>query len=190
MLKKTVFSFLVATSVLFAQNELDINVNSDTYEFGVNGYLNNLYYLDDNSKYYFGAHFLGTDTDDRLSQKLVSVDLKVMNMDSNDQGISFGLGAKGIYTDSDAENMMAVALGVLVRYVPDKKIHFDGSYHYAPAVLNYLDGDSYREARATANYAVVNNGYIYTGLRHIKADFKKGAVDFDRGVFAGFKFTF
>lgn len=191
MLKKIILGSVAVASLMFAQeNEIDINVNNDTYEVGGTAYLNNFYYLNDNSKYFFGAHFLGTDEDDKLSQKLINLDLKVMNSVANDSGFSLGLGIKGVYTDSDREDMMAVGLGVLGKYEYSDKFYVDASYHYAPEVLSYMDGDSYREARVNANYAVVNNGYIYTGLRRIKADFKNSVAEFDKSAFIGFKFKF
>lgn len=190
MLKKVLFGSIVASSLLMAQSEVDVNVNGNTYEIGGNAYLNNFYYLNDNSKYYFGVHFLGTDENDELKQKLIAADIKVMNAFSNEYGLSFGLGMKGVYTDSKKANMLAVGLGAFAKYAYNENLFVDASYHYAPQVLSYMDGDRYREFRSTINYAVVQNGYIYTGARVIKADFKDHVVDFDKSAFVGFRFTF
>ena len=190
MLKKVFVGMCVASSLMFAQNEFDINVNNDTLEVGANIYMNDFYMLDDSSKYYLGASYLGSEEDNQNTQNVMSINFKVMNSMSDNYGFSLGMGIKAVYADNGYNSFTAIPLGLFLKYEFNDRLHFDGEIHYAPNILSFSDADNYKDTRVKANFKVVENGYAYVGARRMSSDYKGIDVEFDKAVFAGFKFLF
>ena len=189
MLKKILLGTLLFSSVAFAQNEIEANINEDSYEISVDAYLNDYYMLNDNSKYFLGFKVLGVDKDSQENKKLWSMNAKVMNQSSNGYGFNFGLGLKGLVADAD-KDMSVVAFGIFVEYAFYDALNINASYHYAPEVLTFSGGKNYKETRIALDYELVNNGFITVGYRDIETEFDDSNVNFDDSAYAGFKFKF
>lgn len=189
MLKKILLGTILVSSFAFAQNEIEVNINEDSYEVSVDAYLNDYYMLNENSKYFMGFKLLGVDSDSRESKKLWSMDAKVMNQSTNGYGFNFGLGFKGLIADAN-KDLSAIAFGVFVQYAFDDALNLNASYHYAPEVLTFSDDKTFKEARVSLDYELVNNGFITLGYRDIETKFDDVTLNFDDCAYAGFKFKF
>ena len=190
MLRNIVFGLLLSLGILHAQNEISANINEDSYEVGVDAYLNDYYMLNDNSKYFFGLHLLGTDKE-ISDKKLWSADLKVTNHSANSKGFNYGLGLKAILTDTTITDLSALAFGAICKYEINDHLNLNASYYYSPKVLTYMDGKNFQELRTDLNFEVVNNAFASVGYRIIKTEFKNVESDsFDESVYMGLKFKF
>ena len=190
MLKNIIFGLLLSFGLLHAQNEISANINEDSYEVGIDAYLNDYYMLNDNSKYFFGLHFLGTDKE-ISDKKLWSADLKVTNHSANSKGFNYGLGLKSVLADTKMNDLSAIAFGATCKYDINDHLNLNASYYYSPKVLTFMDGKHFQEFRTDLNFEVVNNAFASVGYRIIKAEFDNVESDnFDESVYVGLKFKF
>lgn len=192
MLKKIIMGSLVASSVAFASGAADININDNTLEVGMEYNLNGSYRLNENSNYLLTASYLRSEEDSSTNtQKLATVGLKIMNPYVDDYGFSLGLGIKGVIADNGPQSFTAAPLGVFASYMVNDQIHIDGEYDYAPKVLSFSDGETYKEWKLKANYRVIDNGFVYVGARGITTAYTDGhEYSYDHTAFFGFNVQF
>mgnify|MGYP003606554464 FL=1 len=190
MLKKMILIMFLGFGILHAQNEISANINEDSYDVGIDAYLNDYYMLNDNSKYFFGVHLLGVDNQVN-ERKLWSADFKVTNHSANSRGFNFGLGLKSVLADTQTNDLSALSFGAVCRYEINDHLNLNASYYYAPKVLTFMDGKNFQELKTELNFEVVNNAFASVGYRVIKTEFENVASDnFDESVYAGLKFKF
>jgi YfaZ precursor len=113
------------------------------------------------------------------------------------QGLRFGLGFKGTYTEVGNQKHSAIPLGVELAYtlpidsvVP---IIISGTLDYAPSVLSFKDADSYMEKRLELGVQIVEQATIFVGYRKIDTDFEAhsgGDYTFNDTGYIGFKIRF
>ncbi len=192
MLKKIIMGSLVASSVAFGSGAADININDNTLEVGMEYNLNGSYRLNENSNYLLSASYLRSEEDSSTNtQTLTTVGLKVMNPYVDDYGFSLGLGIKGVMADNSPKTFVAAPLGIFASYMVNEQIHLDGEYNYAPKVLAFSDGETYKEWKLKANYKVIDNGFVYVGGRGITTEYTGGTeYTYDRTAFFGFNVQF
>ncbi|MCI0501164.1 MAG: YfaZ family protein [Epsilonproteobacteria bacterium] len=192
MLRKIILGSLVASSMAFGSGAADININDNTLEIGMEYNLNSNYKLSQNSNYLLSASYLKSEeTSSTNTQTLVAVGLKVMNPYVDDYGFSLGLGIKGVMADNSPKSFVAAPLGVFASYMVNGQIHLDGEYNYAPKVLAFSDGESYKEWKLKANYKVIDNGFVYLGARGITTEYTNATqYTYDRSAFFGFNVQF
>lgn len=191
-MKNKLLSAVLLTTSLYASNSVDININNDTLEVGAELYLNNKYNLNNSSNYYFIANYLHNEGDDNEPNKSLStLGFKVMNPYTDDNGISLGLGIKSTYTSQLDKSFIAIPLSVYVRYELNEMIYFNFEYGYAPSVLTYQDGEKFQDIKFKANYKVLDDGYIYAGIRDIRTTYEPDLeVEYDTSAFVGFNVRF
>jgi hypothetical protein len=191
-MKKILLSSIAASTLLFASNSAQININNDTLELRGDLFLNNMYNVNNSSNYYFTVSYLGTeDTDTDETQKLFSTGLKVLNPYTDDNGISLGLGLKSVFTDQADKTFLAVPLAAYGRFELNDLIYFDIEVAYAPRVLSFSDAEGYTDAKIRVNYKVLEDGYIYIGARDITTKYEDiGSVDYDTSAFVGYEVRF
>lgn len=189
MFNKIIISSILSGSFMFAIGSADININSKTLQIGIEYNLDNSYKLDNNSNYLFTASHLRSESDESSNTKtLTSIGLKMINPYINDYGFSFGLGIKGALADNSDKTFVAVPLEFFVSYIVDERFHIDSEIAYAPKVLTFSDGDSYKEWNAKVNYKLLENGYLYLGTRGIKTFYSNDKdIAYDNNLFFGFK---
>ncbi|MDD2698130.1 MAG: YfaZ family outer membrane protein [Arcobacteraceae bacterium] len=192
MIKKIILGSLVASSCVFASGAADININNNTLEVGMEYNLNGTYRLNENSNYLFTASYLRSEEVSSINtQTLLTAGLKVVNPYVDDYGFSLGLGIKAVVADNSSQRFVAAPLGLFASYMVNEQVHIDAEYNYAPKVLAFSDGETYKEWKAKANYRVIDNGFVYIGARGITTKYTNGSeLSYDRTAFFGFNVQF
>jgi len=185
-MKKILFSSIVATTLLFANNSAQININNDTVEVSTDIYLE-----ESNNYYYFGSYLRTSNYGNTNTNSLLTVGIKVLNSYfDNNGGINYGFGIKGVYSN-DYKKFFATPLAIFANYTLNENIYFDAQLSYAPRVLSFKDALSYSDYSIKANYKIIENGSIFIGYRNINKEFtNKVEIKYDKSIFAGYKVTF
>jgi len=195
-MKKLLIGSLIASSVLFANNNVEINVNNDTLEFSSDMYINDRLNTNSSSNYYFTLRYLKTEEENGDdTQSLTTMGLKVINPYTDDNGLSFGLGIKSVYASNDDKTFVATPLTLYGRYELNETIYFDVEASYASKVLSYQDANTYKDGRVTLNYKVLEDGYIFVGARTIETEYYysdsvTNTIKYDTSAFVGCKVRF
>ena len=121
-MKKILFSLAVASTLAMANNQVELNINSDTLEINGDIYLNDIYQVSNDSNYYFTASYLSSSQNPDDRQTLVTAGLKILNPFVNDNGLSLGLGIKGVVADNSSQTFAAIPLGLFIKYELNEKI--------------------------------------------------------------------
>mgnify|MGYP000483327117 CR=1 FL=1 len=197
MLKKLLLSLALGTE-LFAQHDVSLNLNSDDIEVNGNIDLGELNRSDYPNIYFLTLGFL--DVDNREStDPLLQAGFKLRQNVTGVQGLRFGLGFKGTYTEvgNQERKHSAIPLGVELAYtLPiDSAIPviISGALDYAPSVLSFKDADSYMERRIELGVQIVEQATIFVGYRKIDTDFEKhlgGDYTYNDTGYIGFKIRF
>lgn len=188
---RVVAGLCIASSLSFAQSEARINVNDKALEVAVDVYMNYYYVLDNSSKYYFGANYIKGENDLNKDASLTSANFRVIGETGNEK-LSVGMGMKVTMVDNDIDDdFIVIPLGVHAKYKVSSKLSVDGSIYYAPSVLSFSDAKRFFSSEVNVNYQVVNNGFAYLGARRIDTKYEnKNDIEFDKSLYAGFKFLF
>jgi len=194
-LKKKLICSILAASALFADNSFDLNINNNTLEVNAQFNMNESYDLNPNSDYYFYAKYLKTKEDDSLStsQTISTLGFKMLNPMSDQNGLSLGLGMKSVYSKQSAsdKSFTATPISIFGKYEFSEILYFDAEIAYAPRILTFLDGKTYQEGRLNANFKILENGYIYTGIRNIKTKYTNDIEEkYDDNIFFGLKVVY
>jgi hypothetical protein len=192
-MKKIISSLIVASGLLFANNQVELNINSNTLEAVGDIYLNDTYNVSNDANYYITASYLGSEKHNDTT-KIISGGLKIMSPFSNDNGLAFGLGINAVFADDISDKtFMAVPLTFYTKYEFDEYIFFNLKYGYAPKTLSFADANRYKDFKITANYKVLDNGYVFLGKRDIRTSYSSNSiadVKYDTDIFFGFKVEF
>jgi hypothetical protein len=195
MLKKAFFVLAVVFGVSFAnaQSQFDLDVNSNSFEFGLGIYLNDYYMLDDSSKYYGQFNYLVNEYTFKATRTVISAGLKVMNSMPNSDGLLIGVGADITMADNDdnvPEEVMALPIGIYLDYDINEMLYLSGSINYAPRVLTFLDGKTYSKHELVLSYRALANGDLYIGTRSVKVDSVSNSYKINDDFFFGFRVLF
>jgi len=191
MIKKLLAGMLITSSMAYATNSVEINVNDNTLEVGGEYSLNEIYGLNDDSQYGLTVSYLASERNDDQTDKLVSAGLRIMNPYINDNGSSFGMGIQVVWADNANNSFMAVPLNIFAKFELNEKINFDASGAYAPKILSFADSDGYTALSLKVNYKVLDNGYAYVGKRHIETKYDNNInLKLDDNLFFGYKVLF
>jgi hypothetical protein len=191
IMKKIILSLVAASALAMANNQVELNINNDTVEVNGDIYLNDIYEVSNDSNYYFTASYLSSSQEPGDRQTLVTAGLKILNPFVNDNGLSLGLGIKGVVADNSSQTFAAIPLGLFIKYELNEKIQFNANMNYAPQTLSFSDAKAYREFKLTADYKVLENGYVFVGSRYIKTSYDKSIdLTYDKSMFFGYKVQF
>jgi len=190
-MKKIIVGSLIVTSFLLGNNAVEVNVNNDTLEVEADIYLNDSYDVSNNSNYYLTVGHLRAEKDNSETQSLTTAGLKVLNPFTDDNGISFGLGMKSVYSNQSSKTLFALPLSVYGKIEFSEVIYVDAEVSYAPKVLSFGDSESYTDMKAKFNYKVLENGYVFVGARSIETKYDNGTTSkFDSSAFVGLEIRF
>jgi len=190
-MKKIIAGSLIATSLLLGNNAVEVNINNDTLEVEADIYLNDSYDVSNNSNYYLTVGHIRTENDNAETQSLTTAGLKVLNPFTDDNGISFGLGMKSVYTNQLSKTFFALPLSAYGKIELSEVIYIDAEVSYAPSVLSLSDAKSYTDMKAKLNYKVLENGYVFIGARSIETKYESGITSkFDTSAFIGLEIRF
>ena len=190
-MKKILIGSIIASTLLLGNNAVEVNINNDTLEVEADIYLNKYYDVSNSSNYYLTLGHLRTENDNEETQSLTTAGLKVINPFTDDNGISFGLGMKSVYTNQLSKTFFALPLSVYGRVEFSEVIYVDAEVSYAPKVLSFSDAKSYTDMKAKFNYKVLADGYVFIGARAIETKYENGTSSkFDTTAFLGFEVKF
>ncbi len=196
MLKKLLLSLALSVS-LFAAHDASVNLNSDDIELNGNIDIGEMNQTDYPNTYFLTLGFL--DVDNREStDPLLSAGFMLRQDVTGMQGLRFGIGAKGTYTEVGQLKHAAVPLGVeLVYTLPigsTVPVVVSGSFDYAPSVLSFKDADMYMEKRIELGVQIVEQATIFAGFRDIDTDFEVGGrkadYEYNDEFYIGFRIKF
>jgi len=194
MIKKTIIALGLSASALFATNNIQLNINSNTLELYGEYSLNKTYNLSSDAGYSFSLSYLGSEKTALNSQstdRQINLGLKIMNPYINDYGFSFGLGVNFVWVNNSSDSFIAIPLGVYGQYELNDNISFNSSLSYAPKVLAFSDAKTYTSFDFKANYRIIDNGHVYIGIRDIKTKYSNNEkLEFDDSIFFGYKVKF
>ncbi|MDD2266471.1 YfaZ family outer membrane protein [Sulfuricurvum sp.] len=199
-MKKIILGLLIGTSA-FAAHQVEFNLNDKEVEGQV---------LFDLSKMgvplegaYAGARILNGD--ERNSDKIENisqfkeVSFLIMRPVKSVEGLSLGLGIKGVYTKFDGAHYSAIPLGLEANMklplATPFPLHVNGALYYAPSDLTFLDGDKYLEVRTYLDAEVIHNKHIEVGYRNIDPDlishpYSSHNVTYNEAFYGGLRLDF
>ncbi len=193
MIKKILTTLALSSSILFAANTAEINVNNNTLglkgEYGIN----EVYNLSNDAKYYITLEYLSSEeaAETESTDRIVNLGLKMMNPYINDYGVSFGMGINAIWVNNYTDTFVATPLSIFADYAINEDLSIDATLSYSPKILSYSSADNYTELTAKLNYKVIDNGYAYLGYRDISTSYDDGRdIDFDNSIFFGYRLKF
>lgn len=196
MLKKLLLTLTLSLS-LYAAHDASLNLNSDDIELNANLDIGELNQSDYANTYFLTLGFL--DVDNREStDPLWSAGFKLRQDVTGLEGLRFGIGAKGTYTEVGRYKHAAIPLGLeLVYTLPvDTAIPLvlSGYFDYAPSVLSFKDADEYMEKRLEFGVQIVEQANIFVGYRDIDTDFDVigagGDYEYNDEFYIGFRIKF
>lgn len=182
----------------FALNYAEINVNDKDLEFS--GKLDmgqiidsvapdtvfvGLRYLDGHAKH----------SGDENAKVKSYVDLNfLMQRALSNSGLTIGLGLKFNKTELGKQNFSSLPLGIEASYkIPTTQfipMYIGGTIYHAPSVLSFEDAEKFLEYRVNFDLEVIQNGRITVGYRSLDTNYKLGDFNYNKSIYAGFKFGF
>ena len=191
-MKKIIVGSLIASSLVYGINNVDLNVNNNTLEVSGEFSLNEAYELNNDSNYYLTVSFLNSeDKSATTTEKLASVGFKMLNPYMDDYGFRFGLGIKAVWADNSKEDFVSIPVQLFASYQIDEKISVDTDIAYAPRVLSFLKAQKFTSGKIKLNYKIMDNGYLYIGGRTISTKYENGTtIKYDSSLFVGYQVQF
>ncbi|MEA2049093.1 MAG: YfaZ family outer membrane protein [Campylobacterota bacterium] len=185
-IKKLFLTSLLSFGLLQAENSIGINISDEDLEVLAAINLNQYADYSDSTTYVIDGYYLRTDEDN-----LFGLGLSGENTLQGVQGLTLGFGAKFVFAD----DFTALPLLGKARYtlpfndrIPTTSLGI--SFAYAPPVLTFSDGESYREFRMEADMEVIQNIHLFTGYRNIDTEYESYDTTFNESFYAGMKLSF
>lgn len=103
------------------------------------------------------------------------------------------LGGKIVYFSRSGEHGVAIAPGgrFVFPFAVSERLYAAGYLHFAPGILTFADGDSYRELGGELGFRIIPRFELYLGLRDVKGDFEDGPdASLDDGLHFGLRGRF
>jgi len=191
-MKKIIVGSLIASSLVYGINNVDLNVNNNTFEVSGDFSLNEAYELSNDSNYYLTVGFLNSEDKSAItSEKLASVGFKMLNPYIDDYGFRFGLGIKAVWADNSKEDFVSIPVQLFASYQIDEKISVDTDIAYAPRVLSFLKAQKFTSGKIKLNYKIMDNGFLYIGERTISTKYENDTtIKYDNSLFVGYQVQF
>lgn len=124
---------------------------------------------------------------------LVGFGLFVQNHPTtNNTNLTYSIGLRGVFTDHSGDDFTALPIYLatkarILKGHPSTHIGFKVSY--APSPLTFSDAQLYREYRIEIDSTIIENVNIYIGYRSIRTDYEDFDIDYNSGIYAGFRFV-
>lgn len=197
-MKKLLMIVLVFGGINMFASSAEINVNSNSVEFGGDMYMHKKGY----TTYYFTGRYLnnGEVNDDELDATLTTVGLKAMNQYRvgnhllKGAGVGMGMDIGILDIDKIDKDFITTPFALYGNLQFSNRLSLDAKYAYSPEILTHGDGTKYSDFKLKVNFRLIDNGYVFIGQRVIKATYEASGGDFvaklDNDVFAGFRLIF
>ena len=186
-LNKFFLMALTATTLLFSQSTVGLNINTDDFELEGAMDINAFTEYSNGTTYMIDANYINAEND-----SLFGAGFSAHNSFQGMEGLSLGLGAKLVFLeDYIALPLMAEASYALslIDMIPTTSL--SARLLYAPSVLSFSDAENYFEFRAEAAMEVIHAVSIYVGYRDIEIQYIDSEEEtFSDGFYAGLKMSF
>ena len=188
-LSKIVLSIFLGLSSLYSAGGVELNINDNAVELQIDTNLNQYYELDNANDYYVSLGVLHEDTD---APNLFNVGLKATTSEFDTENIEFGLGIGMVASSQDSDTFLAVPFSLSASYHVNDKVLIEAEGKYSPSVLSFSKADKFTSIKATVNYQLLVNGYIFVGIRDIETKYSSsvGTIEYDDSIFVGYKVKF
>jgi hypothetical protein len=191
---KKIALFIAMIPPLFAYNMADVNINgSDLQVSGTSAAK-----MSSTTTAYYTLSYLAVE--DEFEQKHSSIYGDMLLSGKQNKMFNFGLGFRAQYVnlDSDAvDDFVCIPLrGKLYFTLPVKAVKtvFSAEIAYAPEVLMFSDDfSSSSETRFELSAELIENGFVYFGIRDFDVEVKDSGESFqlnDQASFLGLKMEF
>jgi hypothetical protein len=188
-LSKIVLSIFLGLSSLYSAGGVELNINNHVVELQVDTNLNQYYDLDNANDYYINIGILH---EDNGVPNLFNLGLKTTTSEFDAQNLDFSLGLGLVASSFNSNTFIAIPFNLGVSAHINDKISLDVNGAYSPSVLSFSKAEKFTSLKSTLNYQLLNNGYIFVGLRSIKATYTNdlGTCKYDDSVFIGYRVKF
>ena len=180
----TLLCALAATPVV--ADDIDINLHDDAIRGTYTAALPSTNGLNGE------AGLLYTEDKANNSESMVHVGVSVSGENWSKSGtFDIAMGARAVYANPGDLDMLALAFGGRLRFVPLPRLGVGGHFYYAPDITSFLDIDEYKEIGVRVDYQVLPRVLVYLGHRRVTVDFG-GSTDWDLDdeAHVGFKMMF
>ena len=166
-----------AAGMLFAQNNVNIQISNDTLGVYAQGQItqNNIYAR---------GFFLYNDQDHRHNFYSAGVKAEGNLIGVKMQNVKFSLIADFVHTKDNS----AVPLGIGVfGYIPNVQypVFVRGEYEFAPKILSFDDADRFSRFDAQIGLQPIENGELFVGYRNISFNH-----NYKSGLYVGIGYNF
>lgn len=124
---------------------------------------------------------------------LGTVGFGVVGSPGNIPGLETGIEVSVNGSDTDSENLLAVAFGVQVDYAPPSLRGFavTTGLSYAPKIFTFMDAEKYLETGVGIRYAIMPNASLTLAYQNILVDFEDYEdIRLDDSFRVGIRFDF
>jgi len=185
-IKSIVYTTLLSSMTLLAQNSVGLNINSDDIEVSGSINLNSLSGYNGGTTFVLGGSYLNTP-----DESLFSIGISGENQLATSSNIKLAFGFKSVMTTDYISIPFTAKATVglpLNHSIPSTSLV--ASFAYAPSILSFSDAKNYTEFRLEGDMEVISNIHLFTGYRNIQTDYESKEVTFDSGFYAGMVLKF
>jgi len=190
--RKILLLLALLNSLLFAQNNIGMNLNNEDIELQGSWDIVNLTDYSNGTHYLINANYLHTKSDSfKTGEHFVQVGLFAQNSFLNTQALLLSFGMKAVMTN----DYIAIVPSGKAQYTLDLGLDVPPTFisaevSYAPSLLSFMDATSYTDFRVEADMEVIPNILLYGGYRHIETAYVDYTEALNDSLFAGMKITF
>jgi hypothetical protein len=112
---------------------------------------------------------------------------------SGSPGLNAGVGVKGFTANTDAYDLLALAIGGELHYsLPSiNRLGFRAQVFHAPGIVSFVDADDFTYLALSVEYEVLQQATAYVGYRSVKSGLRgQGTVTIDNDTHIGLRINF
>jgi len=177
----------------FAMHSVELNINDKDLELGAKLDMGQFNDTTEPDTVFIGAKLLHAHEDhsdiDSDIHDYIEVNF-LMQREMNDSGLSIGLGVKV----NNTEDFTTIPLGMEALYrLPTGSVipmYIGASIYYAPEVLSMQDAKNFLEYRVGFDAELIKNAHVVAGFRNLDTNYEAVNINYNKSIYAGFKFAF
>jgi len=190
--KRLFFSTLLLTGFLKAETGIGLDINHDDVELLGEINFNTLTDYSSTTSFILSGNYLYSgDNEKEDREHLVTLGFRGENTLPGVEGLSVGVGIKAVFADS----YIAIPLFMQASYafpfidtIPTTSLV--ANFAYAPSVLTFNEGESFREYRMGIDMELFSHTHIFAGYRNIDTDYSNEDYTFNDSFYGGLTLTF
>jgi len=182
--KKLLFSLLLVSVVVQAENSAGLNINSEDLELQASVNMFSAY--EGSTTYILDGSYLHTNNDNMLRIGFIGE-----NTFQSMENLSLGFGAKAVFTNNFMSVPLFAQANLILPFsdiVPTTTV--STSVAYAPSILSFIDAETYTEFKLEADMEVISNIHLFTGYRNIDTQYNTHDKTLNDSFYGGMKLSF